>query len=386
MRSPTFILTLCFIVLASACASTSVAPITDPGFTALEGDEVLLWARSAEQAKRIDESGFLYDDKELTDYVNAVAHKLEPAAVYERIPFKVKVLRDPSLNAFALANGAVYFHTGMIASMENEAQLATVLGHEMTHATNRHALRGTRDAKNTVNLMGSLTILTYGIAGLFGPVASASVHGYSRDLEREADKGGFRLMQEAGYDTAESVKTFEQLKHEIEEEKVKESYFFADHPRVMERIESYQALIAAAGTGKGATNTEVFQGHVKRLLLDNAALDVQRGRYERAASALARYLERYPGEADAWYLLGEANRQEGGAEHEKKAEESYGKALSLDANHANSHKMLGIMRFKAGDKAAAREHLARYLAVNAKATDRAYIEKYLKAAEEGAPK
>jgi predicted Zn-dependent protease len=222
---------------------------------------------------------------------------------------------------------------------------------------------------------------------VFGPVAKASVYGHSRDLERDADKEGFRLMQEAGYDTAESVKLFEQLKREIEEERVKESYFFANHPRIMERIESYQALIAGAGTGRqGVTNAEVFQGHVKKLLLDNAGLDLQAGRYGRAASALERYIERYPREADAWYLLGEANRQQGGAEHEKKAEESYQKALSIDAGHAGSHKMLGIMRYKAGDKAAAKEHLERYLALNAKAADRAYIEKYIKACEEGAPK
>jgi len=387
MRARVLIPAACCLTLSVACVSTSLAPVTDPGFQTFESDEVLLWARSAEQAKRINESGFLYDDKGLEAYVNSVARKLEPDRVYERIPFTVKVLRDPSLNAFALANGAVYLHTGILAAMENEAQLAALLGHEMTHATNRHAIKEMRDAKNTMTVMSTLLMATGGLAGVFGPVARASVDGYSRDMEREADKEGFRLMEQAGYDTAESTKLFEQMKREIEEEKVKEPYFFATHPRIVERIESYNALIAArAGRERpGLTNTDVFQGHVKKLILDNAGLDLQTGRYERAASALERYIKRYPGEADAWYLLGEANRQQGGDEHDKKAEESYQQALVFDAGHANSHKMLGIMRFKAADKAAAKEHLERYLTLNAKAVDRTYIEKYIKACEQGAP-
>jgi predicted Zn-dependent protease len=385
MRARVLILAVCCLTLAAACASTSLAPVTDPGFTAFEGDEMVLWVRSAEQAKRINESGFLYDNKELEAYVNSVARKLEPTQAYEWIPFTVKVIRDPYLNAFALANGAVYLHTGMLATMENEAQLATLLGHEMTHATNRHSIKQAREIKNTVTVMSSLLLATGGLAGVFGPVAKASVYGYSRDIEREADQEGFRLTERAGYDPAESVKLFEQIKREIEEEKIEEPFFFGTHPRVMERIESYNALIAAR-TGKErakVTNADVYQGHIKKLVLDNAQLDLQTGRYERAASALKRYIERYPNEAGAYYLLGEANRQQGGGDHDKKAEESYQRALSLNADHFDSHKMLGIMRFKAGDKAAAKEHLEKYLVLNAKAADRTYIERYIKACEQG---
>ena len=387
MNARVCFIAVCCLALASACASTALVPVTDPGFNAFESDEMVLWARSAEQARRINESGFLYDDKELEAYVNSVARKLQPPGVYERIPFTVKVLRDPYLNAFALANGAVYLHTGILASMENEAQLATLLGHEMTHATNRHSIKRSRDIKNTVTVMSSLLLATGGLAGVFGPVARASVYGYSRDYEREADTEGFRLTMQAGYDPAESLKLFEQMKREIEEEQIKEPFFFGTHPRVMERIESYNALIATR-SGKertNATNAEVFQGHIKKLVLDNARLDLQTGRYERAASALQRYINRYPTEAGAYYLLGEANRQQGDSDHDKKAEESYQKALSLDADHYESHKMLGIMRFKAGDKAAAKEHLEKYLALNTKAADRAYVGKYIKACEQGAP-
>ncbi|HUJ18565.1 MAG TPA: M48 family metalloprotease [Nitrospirota bacterium] len=375
------ILSVLAALLLSACATTALAPVTDPGFTGFEADEAGLWKRAAEQEKALAESGFLYNDSELEEYLNAVARKLEPETVYRTIPFRVRVLKDPHLSAFCLADGAVYLHTGILASIANEAQLATVLGHEMTHAINRDAVRGFRDTNNKAAAFGSLVLLTGGLASVFAPMAGASIAGYSQDVEREADRQGFVLMDRAGYDVTQSVALFEEMKKEIEEEKVTESFFFGSHPKIVERIESYQELIAARKDPKqgGVTNADVFQAHVKKLVLENAQLDMQIGRYERAAGGLKRYVERYPGDARAYYLLGEANRQQGGDEHEKLAVENYQKALSLDAGHAGSHKMLGMIAYKTGDKAAAKEHLEKYLGLQPNAPDHAYIEGYIRA-------
>jgi predicted Zn-dependent protease len=254
----------------------------------------------------------------------------------------------------------------------------------MTHTTNRHAVKQLRENKNTGAVMTTVILATGGLGAVFAPVAVASVSGYHRDREREADREGFMLMELAGYDPAESVGLFEQIKREIEEDKIEESFFFGSHPRILERIESYRELIAAR---KGSDqprvkNTEAFQAHVKKLVLDNAQLDMQLGRYERAASDLKRYVERYPGEAEAYYQLGEANRKQGDKDHDKKAAEYYQKALSLDPEHFVSHKMLGILSYKAGDKASAKGHLKKYLASNAKAPDRDYIEGYIRACDQ----
>ena len=384
MSGRVFLGTLCCLALLSACSTTSVKPVTDSEFTEFESDERGLWKRSDEQATRINASGFLYHDKELEEYINTVAKKLQPPAVYERIPFTVKIIRDPRLNAFALPNGAVYLHTGILASMDNEAQLATLLAHEMTHSTNRHSVRHLRDVKKKSGWFASIFIATGGLGGVFLPVARASVSGYSRDLEREADKQGFLLMEKAGYDVSESVKLFEQLKREIEEENIEESYFFSAHPRIVERIESYNELIAGrpVKARQGVKNAEVFQARVKELLLDNARLDMEQGRYERAASGLQRYIERYPADAVAYYLQGEAKRQQGGAGHKKKAAALYRKALALDPGQCDAHKMLGRMSYKAGDLVTAKEHLEKYLLLNPRASDRAYIEKYIRACDD----
>lgn len=384
MRCLFILLAFCCLAFVSACTTTSLKPVTDTDFTELEGDERGLWKRSAEQAKRMNESGFLYDDKQLEHYVNAIAKKLQPPSLYERIPFTVRVIRDPSLNAFALPNGAVYLHTGILASMDNEAQLAALLAHEMTHATNRHAVRQLRNTKNTSGVFAAIFAATGGLGAVFLPVAQASVTGYSRDLEREADREGFSLVEKAGYDVTESVKLFEQMKREVEDEEVKETYFFSSHPRIVERIESYNELIAARTMKEqqGVKNEEVFRSRTKKLFLDNARLDIELGRYERAVSGLERYIERYPADAEAYYLSGEANRQLGDAEHGRKAAEQYRKALSLDPTQYDAHKMLGTMSYKTGDLATAKEHLQRYLVLNPKASDRAYIEKYIRACDQ----
>lgn len=371
---------VCCSVIGSSCAPRTLVPVTDSRFTAFESDETRLWNRSAEQEKRINESGFLYKDAALEEYLNATARKLQPERVYEHIPFRIRVLKSPYLNAFALPNGAVYVHTGILASMENEAQLAALLGHEMTHATNRHGVMEFRDVKSKSAVLASLTVATGGIAAVFGPVALASVLGYSRDLEREADREGFTLLVRAGYDPAEAVAVFELIKREIEQEKTKEPFFFGSHPRIVERIENFHELIKgrAGREHGGVKNPEIFRSHVKQLMLDNARLNIQIGRYETAESAVQKYVEQYPQDAAAYYLLGEANRQRGDGEHDKKAEEHYRKALSIDEDHFDSHKMLGMILYKTGDMLPAKQHLEKYLTLDVKAPDRAYVEEYIR--------
>src|SRR5512143_3696216 len=156
--APVIVLLLATLMLS--CASTAVVPFTAQGPTRLEDDEQRLWNRASEQAKAINESGFLYPDNVLEEYLNAVAKKLQPPEIYAIVPFSIRVIKSPYLNAFALPNGAVYIHTGILAAMENEAQLAALLGHEMTHTTHRHGVKGLRDRKNKSAVLSSITAAT----------------------------------------------------------------------------------------------------------------------------------------------------------------------------------------------------------------------------------
>src|SRR5258706_7363716 len=155
-------------LLLAGCATTNLAPLTGAG-TALEADEQRLWRRSEEEQRALDQSGLVYRNAELESYLDQVARRLQPADVFERIPFRVRVISNPRLNAFAFPNGVIYVHTGLLARLDNEAQLAVLLAHEMTHAIHRHAVREFRETKNKRAWLAGVQSTLGGIPGIGGP-------------------------------------------------------------------------------------------------------------------------------------------------------------------------------------------------------------------------
>ncbi len=137
-------------VLIPACASRNVPPIGYGGKPFQpEPDEVALWNKAEKEEQELLKKNKPYDDPLLEDYLGKIGDRLLPDTVRAAggPGYRFGVIRDPTLNAFAMPNGRVYIHTGLLAQVQNESQLATIVGHEMTHVTNRHALSFTRDAQ-----------------------------------------------------------------------------------------------------------------------------------------------------------------------------------------------------------------------------------------------
>src|SRR5262245_43805018 len=82
----------------------------------------------------------LYPDSEVLSVVRRVGHEIRPRPSDDYIEYEFFVLRDPSPNAFALPNGHVYVHTGMLARLRDEAQLACLLAHEISHVAGHHGI------------------------------------------------------------------------------------------------------------------------------------------------------------------------------------------------------------------------------------------------------
>lgn len=373
-------------LLAGGCASAPLAPVTGPGFTFAE-DEKRMWARVEEAQKELEQSGVLYKDAALEAYLGSVARKLEPPEVFKAIPFRVAVVSNAKLNAFALPNGGVYLHTGILARLDNEAQLATILGHEMTHATHRHAVKGQRDLKSKAAVAAVVTTTFGGLPGvgglatLLGDIGTtAAITGYSRDLEREADVVGLRLMVEAGYDPAEAPKPFHELKREVEAEKIDEPFFYATHPRLAERIETYQALLEREYRGRkgGVRNEAVFLGKTAPVVLDNARMELKAGRFAVARRGAEKYAAIRPTDPRGPTLLGEVSRQRGEKSDLEEARLHYQKAIAMDRTFPEPHRGLGLVHFKRGEKRLARRSLETYLALAPKAPDRAYVEETIR--------
>ncbi|HEU0265870.1 MAG TPA: M48 family metalloprotease [Geobacterales bacterium] len=375
------------LIFLSGCATTNLPPIGASGKFTPEEDEKRLWKRSEEEQRSLSKSGFLYEDQELESYLNEVARKVQPPELRSQLPIRVRVIKNPYLNAFAFPNGVIYIHTGMLARMDNEAQLATILGHEMSHATYRHSIRSFRHQKNKSAILASFnntlgsTPFVGGFVSVLGEVGTmASVSGYSSDLETEADMEGLKQLIRAGYDPKESSKIFLMLKEELEDEDISEPFFFGTHPRVKERLHNYEKFLKkdAANTSGGGKNTELFQNRTTRLLLDNALLDLKAGRYKQVRRGAERLLARRPGDARAHYLLGEVARQSDEAGEIPKAVTHFQKAIALNASYAEPYRSLGLIQFKKGERGAARRNLQSYLTLSPTAADREFIEQYLK--------
>ena len=378
-----FILT--FWCLATACAIPPPVPV-DRVLTATN-EEKLLWRRAKEEQQILDRSGWLYRDAELETYLNQVAARLKTFTDSPDIFFKIKIINDPNLNAFAFPNGVIYVHTGVLARMENEAQLAALLAHEMTHCTHRHSLRVLKSLDDRPAFMAILekslekVAMVQNLARILGVNGSmAAVTGYTREFEAEADRVGLDLMTKAGYDPRQALNLFEHLREEIESEGIKEPFFFGTHPNVQQRIDTTEHWLATEFQGKdtGLINSEIFRTRLQKLVLNNARLELRIGRFYKARRSVEAYLLRNHDDANAYYLLGEIFRQQGNHNDTEKAIKQYEKAIALDPLFPAPHKAMGLMYYKEGERHLAKKFFESCLLLSPNAPDKAYIQGYLK--------
>ena len=383
MKYLVIILSIC--TLAAGCVTPQAVTLNEKLHSS--EDERLLWQRVKKEQDTIDNSGFLYSESELDSYLSRIVTKLQLHSIAPDFQIKIKILKDPNLNAFAYPNGVIYIHTGILARMDNEAQLAALLSHEMTHCTHRHSLRVIRSIKNRpaylAAVQDTLTKISavQEVARLLGATGSmAAVSGYNRELEDEADQVGLDLMAKANYDSREALKLFEYLEEEIEAEEIEEPFFFGSHPKVRQRIANARKWLAANNNQKqtDAKNSAEFQARLQRVVLTNARLDLRRGRFDLARKAVDRYLRIQPNDARAYYLLGEILRQRDGQNDTGIAVQFYEKAISLDPTFPEPHRAMGIIHYKEGAKELAKKFFESCLLLSPNASDKAYIKGYLK--------
>jgi hypothetical protein len=338
----------------------------------LTAEEGRLWHTAEELDRQMENADYLYPDTELQAYVQGVMQKLYPE--YPGV-IRVRVVDSPSLNAFALPNGSIYINTGMLARLDNEAQMATVLAHEGVHFTHKHSWQQRRNVKTSTAFSSTFGLVT-GIPLLGDLMAASSVYGFSQDLEREADEDGFRRLQAAGYDVSQAPLTFECLLAEVEALDIDEPYFFSTHPRLEERIENFTELVQQHGGANGYRGTADYRRHVAGLQLELLRDYLGIGQYQSVLLILKQEdaFSRYP--PSARFYLGEAYRlrdEEGDAEL---ALQAWRTAVEQVPDFAPPYRVLGLHFMKAGQPVQAEFYFNRYLELWPAAPDRAYIEVY----------
>lgn len=200
-------------------------------------------------AQEVERSSKLIDDPVVVEYVNRVGQNLVRNSD-ARVPFTIKVIDSDEVNAFALPGGFFYVNSGLILRATEEAELAGVMAHEISHVTARHGTRGQSRAEVAQLAMIPLVLLGpggwvgYGIyQGLNLAIPIAFLQ-FSRGFEREADYLGLQYMYKAGYDPNAYITFFERVQADEKRRPGTIPKVFSTHPPTPERIENAQKEIA----------------------------------------------------------------------------------------------------------------------------------------------
>jgi predicted Zn-dependent protease len=247
-RMPSWLALPLTLLLLSATSGCARNPVTGALQLALigEGQEIQI---GQQHAREVERSIGLVVDPALQQYVSALG--LQMAARSERpgIPWSFAVVDDPTPNAFALPGGPIFLTRGMMNLMSSEAQLATVLGHEIGHVTARHhvvAMSRAQLAQIGLGVGGLVFPDLQQLGGLAGMGLELVFLRHGRDAERQADDLGFRYALELGYDVREMAEVFAALQRmgEAQQQSAIPSWLLT-HPAPAERIQAVEQRLAA---------------------------------------------------------------------------------------------------------------------------------------------
>lgn len=198
-------------------------------------------------AQQVERQSKIVADPVVAEYVNRIGQNLVRSSD-AKVPFTIKVIEDPQVNAFALPGGFFFVNSGLLLKADTEAELAGVMAHEIAHVAARHGTRQATKAEiaqlATIPLIFMGGAAAYGIyqaSGLFLPMAFLK---FSRNIEAEADYLGVQYMYKAGYDPTAFVDFFEKLETLEKRKPGTVSKFFATHPPTEDRIVKTQKEIA----------------------------------------------------------------------------------------------------------------------------------------------
>jgi Zn-dependent protease with chaperone function len=244
-RRLVWVLLLASGTVVSIAAREPGAPLK-PGFNLFSKQQDIQVGREA--AAQVRKQAVIVDDPELQEYVQRVGKRLASQPEAGDYPYTFTVVLDKNINAFALPGGPTFVNSGTVAAADNEAQLAAVMAHEISHVALRH---GTSQASKA-NLLQIPALLAGAIVGngsLMGQLAQLGIGlgfnsvllRYSREAESQADALGSHIMSEAGYNPIEMAHFFEKLQGAGSGGRAMQ--FLSDHPNPGNREQAIEAEI-----------------------------------------------------------------------------------------------------------------------------------------------
>lgn len=185
------------------------------------------------------------DDPEITEYLNAIGYRLVSNSQDARQDFEFFLVKDPTLNAFALPGGYIGVHTGLIVTAQSESELAAVLAHEIAHVTQRHVARmASREGQISMAMLAAVALAIISRNSELGSAAAAigqagaitAQIGFTREFEREADRLGFLTLEKSGFDVRAMPAFFLRMQRATRLYENKAPAYLRSHPVSTERI------------------------------------------------------------------------------------------------------------------------------------------------------
>lgn len=363
----------CFalILVLGALSGCTVNPVTgEKQLSLIPESQELAIGKEYYKPTQQTQGGQFYLDPELNLYVSEVGQKLAKVSDRPDLPYEFVVLNNSVPNAWALPSGKIAINRGLLMELEDEAQLASVLGHEIVHAAARHS----------VQRMQQSMLISAGVAGLgyaltdnewSGLIMGGAALGaqlalaqYSQGDELESDHYGIRYMVKAGYDPQAAVELQEVF---VKLSEGRETNFlqglFATHPPSRKRVVENQELVDKLDTN-GYRGREVYQKKLSFLRSRQPAYDAHDEAMKLASdgdmkAALAKVNEAIklePEEAAFYSLRGRIYEEQ---KELAKAEADFDKAVSLYPEMFTYRLYNGLNALKQDKLTKAREHLTK---------------------------
>jgi predicted Zn-dependent protease len=405
-RVPSF-LSILSVLAAASCASSN-APSTPP--------EPKFLRFSKHEVARLEREGQVLSAPKLEEYLSGVKDKLVDPSLRDRL--RVRVLRDPSLNAVAYPTGDIFINTGLLARLRNEGELAFIMAHECNHVLLEHAAEGQKTS-DVLGAAASTLGIAAGVAAqvFIGTTASYDLaHGivaqtgksvglvYSRSQETEADEHGLAMLVSAQYSPRAALDALRILGQGGSGPQKIDYYLSASHPGIEERLANVTRLLEetdARIVSQDVGESEVFRGAVAPAVTENIRLQLIFRRYQ---AALAEIKQAVAEQGETVQLVaweGDAHRLAAvdpvGAAFEvglveataiddmrsradaelALAERAYSHAINTDPQYAEAYRGMFLVTAARNDRAGAEGWLQRYFELNPEARDRRFLNSVL---------
>lgn len=371
---------LCAGLFASTTASAGTPTPIMPGERPVSNStESELWYGMDQAERDLKSSPLLVRDPALNRYVYDVACKVAQEHCRD---LRVYIVDVPVFNASMAPNGTMIVFTGALLRMQDEAELALVLGHEFAHFRQRHSLRYWTKAKNTTAFLSTFTVLSgFSVVSIVAQLGGmATVSKFSRDMEREADRIGFTQATGRGYDPDAGAEIWGRLLREEQASRRPKPWpAFASHPNTAERLEDTAAAAKAFQGTQKDIGREAYQAAIRPHLEHWLDAELSRRTYDTSIQAIGELKAQADPQDAALYsfFLAEAYRQRGRNDDRITAARYYAESVGQGGAPAAAWREHAYALRDHGDRTAAADAFRRYLTLDPNASDRSFIESTL---------